>query len=198
MRRNQSVAVSFTSARLVLPFRVELDLCRQMFPLRKASGISQISSVKQPKLLYRWQIITTWAIYIEKITNKKKYPYSCVCVCVKVFFQARTPPAVGLRSLSRLIKLNSTSSIEQRLSVLLNNGNSQGDSGNTRDYSIWIMLGFEDPVLHSEKCYTTLGNFPPFIDPDHPPRKKSPFSTIRTQPFVHSVSHRWVVMRNEY
>ncbi|KAL4862705.1 hypothetical protein BDV12DRAFT_39363 [Aspergillus spectabilis] len=45
----------------------------------------------------------------------------------------------------------------------------------------------EDASSRREKCYTTVGQLPPFIDPKQPPLKKAPFSAILSQPFVHSV-----------
>jgi ribonuclease P/MRP protein subunit RPP40 len=50
------------------------------------------------------------------------------------------------------------------------------------------MFDLHDPESRSEKCFTTIGKLPPFIDPDHPPTKKSPFSAVLGHPFVHSVN----------
>src|SRR5204863_7265706 len=49
------------------------------------------------------------------------------------------------------------------------------------------MFDLHDSESRSEKCYTTVGKLPPFIDPEHPPTKKSPFSAVLGHPFVHSV-----------
>ncbi|KAK2801116.1 hypothetical protein FQN50_007843 [Emmonsiellopsis sp. PD_5] len=48
------------------------------------------------------------------------------------------------------------------------------------------MFEIDDPDVQKEKCYTTIGKLPPFVDPQQPPSKKSPFSTISKHPFVHS------------
>lgn len=50
------------------------------------------------------------------------------------------------------------------------------------------MYEIDDPDLRKEKCYTTIGKLPPFVDPQQPPIKKSPFSSISKHSFVHSVS----------
>ncbi|GAA83649.1 ribonuclease P protein subunit p40 [Aspergillus luchuensis IFO 4308] len=49
------------------------------------------------------------------------------------------------------------------------------------------MLDFEDDASKREKCYTTIGQLPAFIDPKQPPTKRSPFSAILGHPFVHTV-----------
>jgi ribonuclease P/MRP protein subunit RPP40 len=50
------------------------------------------------------------------------------------------------------------------------------------------MLDFQDEMSQREKCYTTLGQLPVFVDPKHLPQKKPPFSTIIGHPLVHTVS----------
>ncbi|PGH32180.1 ribonuclease P/MRP protein subunit RPP40 [[Emmonsia] crescens] len=50
------------------------------------------------------------------------------------------------------------------------------------------MYEIDDPDLRKEKCYTTIGKLPPFVDPQQPPIKKSPFSSISKHSFVHSTS----------
>ncbi|EGC43083.1 conserved hypothetical protein [Histoplasma capsulatum var. duboisii H88] len=50
------------------------------------------------------------------------------------------------------------------------------------------MYEIDDPDLQKEKCYTTIGKLPPFVDPRQPPVKKCPFSSISKHPFVHSTS----------
>jgi hypothetical protein len=49
------------------------------------------------------------------------------------------------------------------------------------------MLDFSDEASEHEKCYTTIGQLPVFVDPKQPPRKKSPFSTILGHPVLHTV-----------
>lgn len=50
------------------------------------------------------------------------------------------------------------------------------------------MFGLEDDDASGrEKCYTTVGQLPQFIDRKQPPTKKSPFSTILSHPLVHTV-----------
>ncbi|OJI86773.1 hypothetical protein ABZX51_002962 [Aspergillus tubingensis] len=49
------------------------------------------------------------------------------------------------------------------------------------------MLDFEDDASKREKCYTTIGQLPAFIDPKQPPTKRSPFSAILGHPYVHTV-----------
>ncbi|GKZ99969.1 ribonuclease P protein subunit p40 [Aspergillus niger] len=49
------------------------------------------------------------------------------------------------------------------------------------------MLDFEDDASKREKCYTTIGQLPAFIDPKQPPTKRSPCSAILGHPFVHTV-----------
>lgn len=50
------------------------------------------------------------------------------------------------------------------------------------------MFGLEDDDTSGrEKCYTTVGQLPQFIDRKQPPTKKSPFSTILSHPLVHTV-----------
>ncbi|GKZ29056.1 ribonuclease P protein subunit p40 [Aspergillus brasiliensis] len=49
------------------------------------------------------------------------------------------------------------------------------------------MLDFEDDASKREKCFTTIGQLPAFIDPKQPPTKRSPFSAILGHPFVHTV-----------
>ncbi|KAF9895415.1 hypothetical protein FE257_000321 [Aspergillus nanangensis] len=49
------------------------------------------------------------------------------------------------------------------------------------------MLDIEDDVSRREKCYTTIGRLPSFIDPKQPPTTKSPFSAVWGHPFVHTV-----------
>ena len=51
------------------------------------------------------------------------------------------------------------------------------------------MLDFEDDASKREKCYTTIGQLPAFIDPKQPPTKRSPFSAILGHPYVHTVRH---------
>ncbi|PGH18545.1 hypothetical protein AJ79_00324 [Helicocarpus griseus UAMH5409] len=48
------------------------------------------------------------------------------------------------------------------------------------------MYEIDDPDAQKEKCYTTIGKLPPFVDVQQPPVKKSPFSSISKHPFVHS------------
>jgi len=48
------------------------------------------------------------------------------------------------------------------------------------------MLDFQDEMSQREKCYTTLGQLPVFVDPKHLPQKKPPFSTIIGHPLVHT------------
>ncbi|OJD25127.1 hypothetical protein ACJ73_03507 [Blastomyces percursus] len=50
------------------------------------------------------------------------------------------------------------------------------------------MYEIDDPDLRKEKCYTTIGKLPPFVDPQQPPIKKSPFSSISKHSFVHSTT----------
>ncbi|KAL3464747.1 ribonuclease P 40kDa subunit-domain-containing protein [Aspergillus heterothallicus] len=45
----------------------------------------------------------------------------------------------------------------------------------------------DDGASGREKCYTTITKLPEFIDPKQPPTKRSPFSTISHQSFVHTV-----------
>ncbi|EHA26628.1 hypothetical protein ASPNIDRAFT_46557 [Aspergillus niger ATCC 1015] len=49
------------------------------------------------------------------------------------------------------------------------------------------MLDFEDDASKREKCYTTIGQLPAFIDPKQPPTKRSPCSAILGHPFVHTL-----------
>ncbi|KAL4910662.1 hypothetical protein BDW74DRAFT_172136 [Aspergillus multicolor] len=50
------------------------------------------------------------------------------------------------------------------------------------------MFGLEeDDASGREKCYTTIAQLPQFIDPKQPPTKKSPFSAILSNHFVHTV-----------
>lgn len=49
------------------------------------------------------------------------------------------------------------------------------------------MLDFSNEASRYEKCYTTLGQLPVYIDPKQPPSKKTPFSTIAHHPFIHTV-----------
>lgn len=49
------------------------------------------------------------------------------------------------------------------------------------------MLDFHDEASQREKCYTTVGQLPAFVDPKQPPSKKSPFSAILGHPFIHMV-----------
>ncbi|RAH72050.1 ribonuclease P protein subunit p40 [Aspergillus aculeatinus CBS 121060] len=49
------------------------------------------------------------------------------------------------------------------------------------------MLEFNDDASRREKCFTSLGQLPPFIDPKQPPTRKVPFSAILGHPFVHTV-----------
>jgi hypothetical protein len=55
------------------------------------------------------------------------------------------------------------------------------------------MFDFSDEVSQHEKCYTTIGQLPPFVDPEQPPSKKSPFSAISTHPFIHTVRSPFLV-----
>lgn len=48
-------------------------------------------------------------------------------------------------------------------------------------------MDFHDEASQREKCYTTLGQLPAFVDPKQPPSKKSPFSAILGHPFIHTV-----------
>ncbi|KAL5332922.1 ribonuclease P 40kDa subunit-domain-containing protein [Aspergillus crustosus] len=45
----------------------------------------------------------------------------------------------------------------------------------------------DDDASRREKCYTTVGQLPLFIDPKQPPIKKAPLSALLGQPFVHTV-----------
>ncbi|KAL4881542.1 ribonuclease P 40kDa subunit-domain-containing protein [Aspergillus karnatakaensis] len=45
----------------------------------------------------------------------------------------------------------------------------------------------DDDASKREKCYTAVGQLPPFIDPKQPPSNKAPFSAIVGLPFVHTV-----------
>ncbi|KAL2001639.1 hypothetical protein VTN02DRAFT_1497 [Thermoascus thermophilus] len=47
-------------------------------------------------------------------------------------------------------------------------------------------MDFHDEASQREKCYTTLGPLPAFVDPKQPPGKRSPFSAILGHPFVHT------------
>ncbi|KAL5000515.1 ribonuclease P 40kDa subunit-domain-containing protein [Aspergillus recurvatus] len=50
------------------------------------------------------------------------------------------------------------------------------------------MFGLEDDDASGrEKCYTTIAQQPQFIDPKQPPIKKSPFSAILGNHFIHTV-----------
>ncbi|PYH42119.1 ribonuclease P protein subunit p40 [Aspergillus saccharolyticus JOP 1030-1] len=49
------------------------------------------------------------------------------------------------------------------------------------------MHEFEDDASRREKCFTSLGQLPPFVDPKQPPTKKAPFSAILAHPFIHTV-----------
>lgn len=49
------------------------------------------------------------------------------------------------------------------------------------------MFDFHDANINKEKCYTTIGELPTFVDPEQPPTKKQPFSAVANHPFVHSV-----------
>ncbi|KAI1964644.1 hypothetical protein LOZ58_001330 [Ophidiomyces ophidiicola] len=49
------------------------------------------------------------------------------------------------------------------------------------------MFDIDDPTLNKEKCRTTIGLFPRYIDPRQPPTKKIPFSAISGHPFTHSI-----------
>ncbi|KAL5042211.1 hypothetical protein BDW71DRAFT_149643 [Aspergillus fruticulosus] len=50
------------------------------------------------------------------------------------------------------------------------------------------MFGLEDDDASGrEKCYTTIAQLPQFIDPKRPPNKKSPFSAILGNHFIHTV-----------
>ncbi|EEH45671.2 uncharacterized protein PADG_01821 [Paracoccidioides brasiliensis Pb18] len=48
------------------------------------------------------------------------------------------------------------------------------------------MYEIDDPDLKKEKCYTTIGTLPSFVDQRQPPLKRSPFSSISNQPFIHT------------
>lgn len=50
------------------------------------------------------------------------------------------------------------------------------------------MFDFEDDASRREKCFTTIAQLPPFIDPKQIPSKKMPFSAITNHPFIHTVS----------
>ncbi|KAI5291736.1 hypothetical protein KEM54_001039 [Ascosphaera aggregata] len=50
------------------------------------------------------------------------------------------------------------------------------------------MLGFETlDDLQREYCKTIISSLPRFVDPEQPPKKKLPFSTIHRHPFIHNV-----------
>ncbi|WEW61568.1 ribonuclease P subunit [Emydomyces testavorans] len=48
------------------------------------------------------------------------------------------------------------------------------------------MFDIKDSVLDKEKCYTSIGLLPPYIEPTQAPTKRSPFSAISGHPFIHS------------
>ncbi|EAS27643.3 ribonuclease P/MRP protein subunit RPP40 [Coccidioides immitis RS] len=48
------------------------------------------------------------------------------------------------------------------------------------------MFDIDDSALDKEKCYTTIGELPHYVDPKQPPTRKSPFSTVSRHCFVHS------------
>ncbi|PLB42498.1 ribonuclease P protein subunit p40 [Aspergillus candidus] len=48
------------------------------------------------------------------------------------------------------------------------------------------MFDFDDDASRHEKCYTTLAQLSASIDPNQPPKKRSPFSTILGHPFIHT------------
>ncbi|RAL17231.1 ribonuclease P protein subunit p40, partial [Aspergillus homomorphus CBS 101889] len=49
------------------------------------------------------------------------------------------------------------------------------------------MLEFNDDASRREKCFTCLGQLPPYIDPKQPPTKKAPFAAVLGHPFIHTV-----------
>lgn len=49
------------------------------------------------------------------------------------------------------------------------------------------MFSFLDHRSSAAKAYVSQGSLPPFVDPEQPPSKKNPFSTIIGQPFIHTV-----------
>lgn len=48
------------------------------------------------------------------------------------------------------------------------------------------MFDLLDPSLEKEKCYTTIGALPAYLDPKQPP-SKSPFTAIKRHSFIHTV-----------
>ncbi|OJJ49374.1 hypothetical protein ASPZODRAFT_1466817 [Penicilliopsis zonata CBS 506.65] len=50
-----------------------------------------------------------------------------------------------------------------------------------------MLVDFEDNASRREKCYTTITQLPAFIDPKQPPASKSPFTAIKSHPFIHTV-----------
>ncbi|KAK2755904.1 hypothetical protein FQN54_005700 [Arachnomyces sp. PD_36] len=48
------------------------------------------------------------------------------------------------------------------------------------------MLGLEKEAPSSDKCFITTGGYPAFIDPKQPPAKKSPFTTVFGNQFIHT------------
>lgn len=50
------------------------------------------------------------------------------------------------------------------------------------------MFDLEDDASKREKCFTTIAQLPPFVDPKQIPSKKLPFSAILNYPFVHTVN----------
>lgn len=49
------------------------------------------------------------------------------------------------------------------------------------------MFDLEDDASKREKCFTSVAQLPPFVDPKQIPSKKLPFSAILNYPFVHTV-----------
>ncbi|CAF9909444.1 hypothetical protein IMSHALPRED_008363 [Imshaugia aleurites] len=49
------------------------------------------------------------------------------------------------------------------------------------------MFSFLDPKSPASKAYVSHGTLPPYVDPEQPPSKKKPFSTISSLSFIHTV-----------
>ena len=49
------------------------------------------------------------------------------------------------------------------------------------------MLGIGEDGRPSAKCYVTCGALQGYINPEQPPTKKQPYSTIRSSRFNHTV-----------
>lgn len=50
------------------------------------------------------------------------------------------------------------------------------------------MFDLEDDASKREKCFTSVAQLPPFVDPKQIPKKKLPFSAVLNYPFVHTVN----------